>query len=120
MKLPTLFSVTAALLWSPFAFGQLTVIQNKEGRSKLALKMPESKIVPAASFVKMVSLATPFSKPKPVQLDLEAQFRQMKEQCEFVQAESFSLRLTGERQTTSLVGLEWKTINNHNGYQFEV
>ena len=51
-------------------------------------------------------------------LDLEAQFQQLKEQCNFSQAEKFSLQLTGERHTTALVGLEWKTTNGFNSYQF--
>lgn len=109
-----------ALLWAPQALAQLTLIKDKEGHSKIALKLPDSKIVPAASLVKMVSLPSTFRKPAPVQLDLEGQFQQLKESCPLTKAEKPSLHLAGERKSTAVVGLTWETTNGINNYQFEV
>jgi hypothetical protein len=120
MKASKLPGVLLALLWAPCVFAQLTIIQDKNGHSKLALKLPESNIIPAASLVKKVSLGNSFRKPEPVHLDLEGQFQQLKEKCLLSQAIKSSLQLTGERHTTALVGLEWETVNGLNNYQFEV
>ena len=120
MKSGKLIGVIMAFLWTPCAFAQLTIIKDKEGHSKIALKLPDSKIIPASSLVKMVSLGTPFNKPKVVHLDLEAQYQQLTEQCLFQQAEKFSLHLTGERHNNELVGLELKTTNGIDKYQFVV
>jgi len=112
--------VIIALLWTPSVIAQLTIIQDKDGHSKIALKLPDSKIVPAASLVKKATLATPFQKPEPVRLDLERQFQQLNERCPIVQDEKTALHLTGERHNTARVGLEWKTKNARKSYQFIV
>lgn len=109
-----------ALLWTPCVFAQLTIVQGKDGHSKIALKLPDSKIVPAASLIKTASLGTSFRKPEPVRLDLESHFQQLRAQCDFVQESKASLHLTGERHNTARVDLKWKTVNALNTYQFIV
>lgn len=120
MKSCNVFVAVMALLWMPRAFAQLTIIQDKEGHSKIALKLPESTIVPAASLVKMVTLPDAIHKPRPVHLDLEGQYQQLRESCPLQKAEKPSMHLTGERKSTALVGLTWETTNGINNYQFEV
>src|SRR5687768_10501365 len=120
MNLYKSFGVIVALLWTPCVFAQLTMIQDKEGHSKIALKLPDPLVVPASSLVKPVTLGNSFRKPEPVRLNLEGQFEELKTRCPIIQAEKATLHLTGERHNTERVGLEWKTVNDLNSYQFIV